>query len=134
MLSIFGDFFDDDFTLGFGKPTLLYYNTPHTQDMNPAYWTKLNPVENDFDTYCASVRSVGVSKNDVEVNIDGNHIDVSGKTKTNEINYDFACSLPVASTIIENIDHISYDTIDGITYIYLYVKKNKENKIKIQKM
>ena len=134
MLSIFGDFFDDDFTLGFGKPTLLYYNTPHTQDMNPAYWTKLDSVEHDLDTYRASVRSVGVSKEDVSVNIKDNHIDIGGKTTTNEIDYDFACSLPVAKTILENVDHISYDTINGITYIYLYVKKNKENKIKIEKM
>lgn len=131
----FNDFFGDDFALGFGKPTLLYYNTPHTRDMNPAYWQKQesrDSEEDKFDIYRAMVRSVGVSKENVEIKVDGNNLNVSGKTKTNGNDYNFACTLPVADTILENIDHIYYDSIDGITYIYLYVKKNKDNKIKIE--
>jgi hypothetical protein len=137
MFNVLDDFFEDDFSLGFGKPTLIYYNTPHTQDMNPAYWQKQMPKdgeEDKFDIYRATCRSVGVSKNDVSVKINGNYINVGGKTTTNGIDYDFACSLPVAETIIENIDKILYETINGITYIYVYVKKSKGKNIEITKM
>jgi hypothetical protein len=134
MLEVFDRFFEDQF-LGFGKPTLLYYNTNFTQDMNPAYWEKQEiDGKCDVDVYRATVRSVGVSKNDVSIKVKGNQIDIGGKTITNGIDYDFACSLPIADAIVKSIDKITYDTVNGITYLYLYVKKSKDNNIRIEKM
>jgi hypothetical protein len=134
MFEVFDKFFEDQF-LGFGKPTLIYYNTPHTKDMNPAYWEKQETGgECDFDVYRATVRSVGVAKNDVSVKVNGNQIDISGKTTTNGIDYDFACTLPIADVIVKSIDKITYDTVNGITYLYVYVKKSKGSNIKIEKM
>lgn len=135
MFEVFDKFFGDDF-LGFGEPTLMYYNANHTQDIHPVYWEKQESADSEsdkFDIYRATVRSVGVSKDDVKVTVDNQkyQINVGGITNTNGIDYDFACSLPVAKTILSNIDHIYYDTIDGITYVYLYVKKN-ESKIRIE--
>lgn len=135
MFEVFNDFFGNDGLSLFGRPTLVYYNTNFTQDMNPAYWEK-QEVKGDcnVDVYRATVRSVGVAKENVSVKVNGNRIDVGGKTTTNGIDYDFACTLPIAEAVVKSIDKITYDTVNGITYLYLYVKKNKDNHIKIEKI
>lgn len=120
------DFLDDFF--GFGKPIDLIYNTGKTKDMNPAYWVKTE------EGYKATCRTVGIAPDDVKVEIIDFNIVVSGETEYEGVKYDTSYKLPIASEIIGNIMAVDYKTLNGLTYIYLYVEKPEKKKIKINKI
>lgn len=120
------DFLDDFF--GFGKPFDLVYNTGKTKDMNPAYWSKTDKG------YKATCRTVGIAPEDVEVYLEGNNIIVKGKTEYEDAIYDTSYKLPVASHILQDIENIEYKTLNGLTYIYLYLVQLEKKPIQINKI
>ena len=130
MLSIFDDFFGNDF-LGFGEPHLDFYNCAGTKDISPAVWKKNESnSDSNFDEYIAICRSVGVMPRDVKISVPNgsNVIKVCGETKTNWTTYNFSYELPIAKAIMDNIQQIKCRSENGLSYITLKVKKAEQNK------
>ena len=119
------DFFDEFL---FGKPANLVYNAGKTQDMNPAYWTK---TENGYKAIC---RTVGIAPEDVVITINEYKIVVKGETEYEGVKYNTSFELPISKEIIGNVKSIDYKTLNGLTYIYLYVETPEKKKIKINKI
>lgn len=120
------DFLDNFF--GFGKPLDLVYNTGNTKDMNPAYWSKTDTG------YKATCRTVGIAPDDVKVEIGEYNIIVSGKTEYEGVEYNTSYKLPISKEIMGDIKNIDYKTLNGLTYIYLYVETPEKKEIKINKI
>ena len=120
------EFLDDFF--GFGKPYDLIYNTGKTKDMNPAYWSKTE------EGYKATCRTVGISAEDVKVEVNDYTILICGETEYEGIKYNTSYKLPIAKEIMGDIEKIEYKTLNGITYIYLFVKTPEKKQIKINKI
>lgn len=120
------DFLDDFF--GFGKPTDLIYNAGKTKDMNPVYWSKTE------DGYKATCRTVGIAPEDVKVEIDNYNIVIKGETKYEENIYNTSYKLPISKEIIGDVKSIDYKTLNGLTYIYLFVETPEKKQIKINKI
>lgn len=120
------DFLEDFF--GFGKPFDLVYNTGKTKDMNPAYWSKTDKG------YKATCRTVGIAPDDVKVEIGDCNIVVSGKTEYEGVEYNTSYKLPISKEIMGDIKNIDYKTLNGLTYIYLYVETPEKKEIKINKI
>ena len=96
--------------------------------MNPAYWSKTDKG------YKATCRTVGIAPEDVEVYLEGNNIIVKGKTEYEDVIYDTSYKLPVASHILQDIENIEYKTLNGLTYIYLYLVQVEKKSIQINKI
>lgn len=120
------DFLDDFF--GFGKPFDLVYNTGKTKDMNPAYWSKTDKG------YKAVCRTVGIAPDDVKVETDECNIVVSGETEYEDNKYNTFYKIPISKEIMGDITNITYKTLNGLTYIQLYVETPEKKKIKINKI
>ena len=120
------DFLDDFF--GFGKPFDLVYNTGKTKDMNPAYWSKTDKG------YKAVCRTVGIAPDDVKVETDDCNIVVSGETEYEGNKYNTFYKIPISKEIMGDITNITYKTLNGLTYIQLYVETPEKKKIKINKI
>ena len=120
------DFLDDFF--GFGKPIDLIYNTGKTKDMNPAYWVKTK------EGYKATCRTVGIAPDDVKVEMTDYNIVVSGETEYEGVEYNTSYKLPISREIIENVKSVEYKTLNGLTYIYLFVEVPERKQIKINKI
>lgn len=128
MRDFLNDFYDDLFALGFGKPRNIVFNSGKTQDMNPVYWTE---IENGYRAVC---RTVGINPEDVSVEIKNGYIKVSGKTKYEETDYDVSYDLPVSGDVLSNIEKLEYKTINGLTYIYIYIVRPEKKKVKIERI
>lgn len=120
--------FLDDFFGGFGKPFDLVYNTGKTKDMNPAYWSKTDKG------YKAVCRTVGIAPDDVKVETDECNIVVSGETEYEGNKYNTFYKIPISKEIMGDIINITYKTLNGLTYIQLYVETPEKKKIKINKI
>lgn len=110
----------------FGEP-VMSFNTGHTKDMSPVFWTKVK----DKNCYRAEVRSVGVNPEDIKVEVGTRSIVVSGKSEYEKINYDFKYTLPVPESIISDIEKVSYKVLNGMTYIYVFVKKTTKPEVTV---
>jgi HSP20 family molecular chaperone IbpA len=138
MNDFFDLFFDDAFDsmnpIGFAKPVTFKFESGNTHDMNPAYWTELKHKEKEDGTVCyrAIVRSVGVNSENVKVKVNKNSINVKGDTTTKGIHYWFDIDLPVSEEILADAENVSYEVKDGMTYVYLYVKKPAKKDIKVE--
>lgn len=121
------NFFDDDFMRIFDKP-IVRYNSAKTKDMSPMSWHKTDKG------YKCACRSVGVAPDDVHVTVTSNSIKVKGETKYDGETYsiDYECS--VAKDVINNIEKVGYKSLNGMTYIYITVKKPVENTIKVTRI
>ena len=84
--------------------------------------------------YKCACRSVGVAPDDVHVTVTSNSIKVKGETKCDGETYsiDYECS--VAKDVINNIEKVEYKSLNGMTYIYITVKKPVENAIKVTRI
>ena len=120
------DFFDEVF--GFGKPFDLIYNTGKTKDMNPAYWSK---TKNGYKAIC---RTVGIAPDDVKVEVNDCNIIIKGETKYEEDVYNTSYKLPISREIIGDVKSIDYKTLNGLTYIYLFVETPEKKKIQVNKI
>ena len=128
MNELLNDFCDDFFTLGFGKPRKIVFNSGRTQDMNPAYWSE---TEKGYKAIC---RTVGINEEDVLVELKNGFIKVSGETEYDGSKYNVSYELPVSGDVIANIAKIEYKTLNGLTYIYLCVNRPEKKEIKAQRI
>ena len=127
MTKFFDEVFDDFFTLGFGKPRKLIFNSC-VKDMLPSYWEK-----KDEKTYVCTVKTLGINPEDVMVEEVDYGFKVSGKTKLNDYTYDTYLELPVAESIMNEIEKIEVTSKNGLTFITLILNRPEKRKIPIIK-
>lgn len=125
--------FDDFFSWGFGKPTKLRFNTGKTYDVNPVYWEEIIEGE-EKKGYKSVCRTVGIDPEDVKVSLERNYIKVEGKTEYEGKTYSTYFEIPVSESVMADIENIKYITKNGLTYVYLYIKKPEFKKITIEKL
>ncbi len=119
--------FDDVFSF-FGTPSTVIYNTAGTKDMKPIAWTK---TKTGYKSVC---RTVGINPDDLKVEITTHSVRINGKTKYEDEEYSVNYEAPIAKEIISNIDKVEYKSLNGLTYIYITLKKSVENNIKAIKI
>ena len=130
---IFDDFFDQ-FVLGFGKPKKNRYNAGHTKDMSPVFWQTLSDENGKKIGYRATCRTVGISPDDVKVSLKDNNIVVEGRTEfSQESVYDCYYEIPVADSVVSDIEKINYKTENGLTYVTVLVKEPIKSNILIER-
>lgn len=122
------DFFDDFFALGFGKPENIIFNSGHTKDLDPTYWSKTETG------YKATCRTVGINEVDVKVILNDNYIEVSGESEYEGSKYNVSYKIPVSDEVVSNAKSLKYKTLNGLTYIYLDVERAEKKKIKAIKI
>ena len=127
MTKFFDEVFDDFFTLGFGKPRKLIFNSC-VKDMLPSYWEK-----KDEKTYVCTVKTLGINPEDVMVEEVDYGFKVSGKTKLNDYTYDTYLELPVAESIMNEIEKVEVSSKNGLTFITLILNRPEKRKIPIIK-
>lgn len=115
------DFADDVVSLGFGRPENLAFNVAGTKDVFPSRWSEM---ENEEGYKCVC-RTVGIDPEDVEVTLNDNKIHVSGETEFEGVKYDTRYDLPLSRDILSNIKNIKFKSLNGLTYIYVYVDRHK---------
>lgn len=137
-MGIFDDFVFGDFCDPFdGAVSYLKFNSNNTQDQHPISIQKLanddKLVDKDHTVYRISCRSVGVSPKDVSVEIDGKTLWIKGETDNKDSEYNFKVGYTISDDLIGQIDQVKFNSENGITYVYLFVKRNNPN-IKIERM
>lgn len=126
-MDLFDNFFDDEFfTLGFGKPKHLVFNST-VKDMMPSYWEK-----KDDKTYMCVCKTIGINPADVKVEETDFGIKVSGATELYGHSYDTHFDLPIAERIMDEVEKIKVLTKNGLTFITLILKKPEKKKIEIE--
>jgi HSP20 family molecular chaperone IbpA len=128
-MSNFFDDFERDFAKLF-KLSFSNFNRP-VKDMQPY---KLIKTENG---YILILNTLGVSKNDLSVKIGKEkgdpyaHLRVSGKTVMEKFQLENNVDLSIRLIIDEEIEDVVYEVKDGLTVVYLKLKK-KEPEVKIE--
>jgi len=128
-MSNFFDDFENDFARLF-KLSFSNFNRP-VKDMQPY---KLIRTENG---YILILNTLGISKNDLSVKIANEkgdpypHLRVTGKTVMEKFKLENNVDLAIRLIIDEQIDDVVYEVKDGLTVVYLKLKK-KEPEIKIE--
>jgi HSP20 family molecular chaperone IbpA len=117
--------FEDEF-LGFGKPRKLIFNSI-VKDMLPSYWSK-----KDDKTYLCTVKTLGINPEDVKVEETEYGIKVSGASEVEGYKYDTSFELPIAESIMNEIDKIQVTSKNGLTFITLKLNRPEKKKIKIE--
>ncbi len=123
-------FFDevfDEFLLGFGKPRRLIFNS-QVKDMLPSYWQK-----KDEKTYLCTVKTLGINPEDVKVEETDYGIKVSGSSVVNDFTYDTCLELPIAESIMNEIEKIKVTSKNGLTFITLILNRPEKRKITIER-
>ena len=128
MRDLFDSFYDDIFTMGFGKPRKIIFNSGKTQDMNPAYWSE---TENGYKAVC---RTVGISEEDVTVELKDNCIKIYGETEYDGSKYNVSYELPVSDDVLANVTKLCYKTLNGLTYIYIDVHRPEKKIVKAERI
>ncbi|MFL0194478.1 hypothetical protein ACJDU8_02660 [Clostridium sp. WILCCON 0269] len=128
-LTKYHDFDTVDELLGkwFGEPKNLVVNCKN-KDMSPVCW------EEAPNGYKATCRTVGIRPEDVKVILKDDNIHVSGKSVLDNYDYCVSYNLPLDWNIRNNIECIDYRTQDGITIVYLNVKKGFKKGIDIRRI
>ena len=119
---------DDFFTLGFGKPRRLVFNS-NVKDMLPSYWTK-----RDENTYLCTVKTLGINAEDVKVEETDYGLKVYGASEIEGYSYDTSIELPIAESIMNEIDKIQVTSKNGLTFITLKLNRPEKKKINIEKI
>lgn len=123
MKSNFFDTFND-----FGNVCDLVFNN-FTLDQKPVCWKK------DENGYKAVCRTVGVSPEDIHVELIDNGIKLYGETLIDDDTYDVSYVIPISQSLLNNIIGIKYHTTNGLTFIYIEIEKQtKKPVIKIDKI
>jgi HSP20 family molecular chaperone IbpA len=126
-MSEFEKIFDDFLTLGFGKPRRLVFNS-NVKDMLPSYWKK-----KDDKTYLCTVKTLGIDPADVKVETNDYGLQVSGSTTLEDYTYDTSVELPIAESIMNEIENVQVKSKNGLTFITLVLNKPEKKKIIIEK-
>lgn len=128
-MSEFERIFDDFFTLGFGRPRNLKFNA-QVKDMLPSYWSK-----KDEDTYLCTVKTLGIEPNAIKVEESTSFygLVVSGESEVNGFKYNTSVDLPIAESIMNEIEKIDFTSKNGLTFITLKLNRPEKNKIKIER-
>ena len=129
----FEKLFEDFFSMGFGRPRNIRFNVGGTKDMNPVYWQTLTDDDNHKIGFKSTCRTVGLSPEDVKVSLEDNCIVVQGNSEFDGVKYDTHIEIPVSESVVGNIENIKYKTLNGLTYIYIYIKTPEYTKINIEK-
>lgn len=124
----FGDVFDDFFTLGFGRPRRIVFNS-NVKDMLPSYWKK-----KDDKTYLCTVKTLGINPEDVKVETTDYGILVSGSTTLEDYTYDTSIELPIAQSIMNEIEKVQVKSQNGLTFITLILNRPEKKKFYIEKI
>ena len=125
MTKFFDDVFDD--FLGFGKPRKLIFNSI-VKDMLPSYWTK-----KDDKTYMCVVKTLGISPEDINVEETDYGLKVSGETELEGYTYNTFLELPIAESIMNEIEKIKVSSKNGLTFITLILNRPERKRIVIEK-
>jgi len=128
MSKFFDDVFDD-FLLGFGKPRSLVFKSV-VKDMMPSYWKKKNDK-----TYVCVVKTLGINPEDilVEETDCGYGLKVNGSTELCGYTYSTSLELPIAESIMNEIEKIKISSKNGLTFITLILNKPEKKKILIER-
>lgn len=136
------DYFDelwDAMSMGFGKPMNVRFNTANTKDMLPSYWSKWmvdakDSTEKVQAGYKCVCRTIGINPNDVTVTMEDYGICLDGKTEYEGYKYSQHIELPISENVMSDIEAINYKTANGLTYIYLKVKKPEKKKVAVHRV
>jgi HSP20 family molecular chaperone IbpA len=128
MNDFLSDAIDEFFTLGFGKPRRLIFNS-NVKDMLPSRW-----VKKDENTYLCTVKTLGINPEDVKIEETDYGIKVSGASEIEGYKYDTSFELPIAESIMNEIEKIQVTSKNGLTFISLKLNKPEKKKIKIEQI
>ena len=124
--------------IGFGVPSRIRFNTGSTKDMMPAVWKVWKKNEGTSNEYVAGYkavcRTVGIDKEDVNVVLKENGLEVSGETVVDGTKYTQHVELPISREVVQQIDKISYFSKDGLTYIFILMKNVYPEPVNIEKL
>ncbi|WP_368489841.1 hypothetical protein [Clostridium sp. BJN0013] len=128
-LTKYKDFDTVDEILGkwFGEPHNLMDNC-NNKDISPGRWEE---VPNGYKAVC---KTVGIRPEDIKVVLKNDYIEVSGKSVVDNHDYSVSCNLPVGLKMRDKVESIDYRAQDGITIIYLNVKKEFKKGIDIRRI
>jgi len=126
MTKFFDDVFDE-LLLGFGKPRRLVFNSV-VKDMLPSCWTK-----KDDKTYMCICKTTGINPEDVVVEEYDYGLKVSGSTEIYNHTFDTSFELPIAESIMNEIEKVKVSSKNGLTFITLILDRPEKKKIKIEK-
>ena len=126
MTKFFDNVFDDFLTLGFGRPRNLIFNSC-VKDMLPSYWTK-----KDEKTYMCVCKTTGINPEDVKVEETEYGIKVSGSSEIEGYTYDTSFELPIAQSIISEIDKVQVSSKNGLTFVTLKLNRPEKKKMLIE--
>lgn len=136
LMSMF-DEFDDLF--GFGRPTVIRFNSAGTKDMTPAHFTKWKEkvVEDGkevekFKGYRCIARTVGIDASDVKVSCVNNGIVIQGETTYEGNRYSQYIELPISKDVMATIKSVNYTVKNGLTHVYLEVKPSEATQIPVR--
>lgn len=115
------------FELGFGKPKHFYFNSS-VKDLLPSCWTK-----KDDKTYMCVCKTIGINAEDINVEEIDYGIKVSGETELEGFKYNTSFVLPIAESIMHEIEKIKVTSKNGLTFITLVLDKPEKKKVLIEK-
>lgn len=127
-MSDFERIFDEFFTLGFGKPRNLVFNSC-VKDMLPSYWKK-----KDNNTYVCICKTIGINPEDINVEETEYGFKVSGESEVEGYKYSTSFELPIAESIMNEIKEVKVHSKNGLTFITLILDRPEKKKIKIEKI
>lgn len=128
-LTKYKDFDTVDEILGkwFDKPHDLMDDCKN-KDIFPSRWEE---APNGYKAVC---RTVGIRPEDIKVVLKNDYVQVSGKSVVDAHDYSVSCNLPIGLKMRDRIESIDYRAQDGITIIYLNVKKEFKKGIDIRRL
>ena len=138
MSNYFDEIFDS-MMMGFGKPVNVRFNTAKTKDLMPNYWSAWDvevkdSTEKENVGYKCICRTVGIDANDVKVTMEEYGICVDGVTEYEGNKFTQHIELPISESVMADIEAINYKTLNGLTYIYLKMKKPEKKKVAIHRV
>jgi HSP20 family molecular chaperone IbpA len=119
-------FFDNELNRLF-KMTSNRFNRP-VKDMQPY---KFLETENG---YIFVTNTLGINKTDISVSVKNEkgdpypYLHIKGTTKMEKIDFENRVELTIRLILEEKIENVAYDVKDGLTIVYIKVKRDKNDK------
>lgn len=134
--SAFDSMFNQLSQLGFGSPINIRFNTGNTKDMNPAVWKIWeqdipDSTEKEQIGYEAICRTVGIREDDIKLELRDFGLCLDGTSDVEENRYSQHIELPISREIMRNIENITYHSQDGLTYIFVRMKRPEIREVPI---
>lgn len=114
------------FTLGFGKPRKLIFNSL-VKDMLPSCWK-----QKDENTYLCVAKTLGINPEDIKVEETEYGLKVSGESEIEGYKYNTSYELPISQSILNEIEKIQVNSKNGLTFITLKLNRPEKKKIMIE--